>query len=36
MWPDRVSDPGPLALESDALVFHINCFTRAGVRSFFK
>ena len=19
MWPDRVSDPGPLALESDAL-----------------
>ena len=28
MWPDRVSNPGPLALESDALP--TDCATRPG------
>ena len=28
MWPDRVSNPGPLALESDARA--TDCATRSG------
>ena len=25
MWPDRVSNPGPLAFESDALLTALRC-----------
>ena len=25
MWPDQVSNPGPLALESDALLTELHC-----------
>ena len=45
MWPDRVSNPGPLALESDALPTallgpadfgaQVNTVTQVSTRTFF-